>query len=93
MCPEKGSEAVRGLEHKSYGEQLRELVQSVEEEAQRRPHCTLCNYLKGGCGDVVVNLFSHVTCNRTRGNGLKLCRGRFMLHIRKNFYCRRVIKH
>ena len=25
MCPEKGSEAVKGLEHKSYGEQLREL--------------------------------------------------------------------
>ena len=25
MCPEKGSEGVRGLEHKSYGEWLREL--------------------------------------------------------------------
>ena len=25
VCPEKGNEAVRGLEHKAYGEQLREL--------------------------------------------------------------------
>ena len=25
MCPEKGSEAVRSLEHKSYEKQLREL--------------------------------------------------------------------
>jgi len=25
VCPEKGSEAVRGLDHKSYGEKLREL--------------------------------------------------------------------
>jgi len=25
VCPERGSEAVRGLEHKSDGEQLREL--------------------------------------------------------------------
>lgn len=53
----------------------------------------LYSCLEEGCGKVAVGLFSCVTTNRTRGIGLKLCWGRFMLHIRKNFYCRRVIKY
>ncbi|KAK4805564.1 hypothetical protein QYF61_022599 [Mycteria americana] len=90
----RATKMIRGLEHLSYEDRLRELgLLSLGKRRLRGDLIAAFRYLQGLYKQAGERLFTRACSDRTSGNSFKLKEGRFSLDIRKKLLTRKVVRH
>ncbi|PKU45884.1 hypothetical protein llap_3826 [Limosa lapponica baueri] len=90
----RATKMIKGLEHLSYEDRLREsMLSSLEKRRLWGDLMVAFQYLKRAYRRDGEGLFVRECSDRKRGNHFKLKEGRFRLDIKKKFFTVRVVRH